>query len=283
MAAANQLQGLKEEATCSVCLEYFTDPVSLECGHVFCLSCITRCWEGLETYFPCPQCRETSKNKTLTPNRHLGNIVELLKQLQTPSAALQDETLCRDHKEKLKLFCEDDRISICVICREAKEHKQHKVRPIPEAAQEYKKSLHDHVERLKKELNDLQTWRAEESRTVEELEEIFKNQTKKILNTFELLKQFLEKEKKQLLSKLEEEHEEKMTKIRKNLSKLEKLQSTHQALITEMEGKCLQQDVELLKGMSAGPGDEMVASSGVQTTGGSVDNGRQTHHYHLQT
>ncbi|KAJ1134714.1 hypothetical protein NDU88_001161 [Pleurodeles waltl] len=244
MAANKQLM---EEATCSICLEYFTDPVASECGHVFCLSCITRCWEGLQTDFPCPQCRDTSKNKILRPIRQLGNIVELLKQLQTPSAATQGENLCREHEEKLKLFCEDDQVPICVACREAKEHKHHMVRPIPEAAQEYKKSLCDHVERLKMELKDLQTWTAEESRTAEELEEIFKNQTQKILNTFELLQQFLEKEKKQLLSELKEEHEEKMTKIREKLSKLEKLQSTHQDLITEMERKCQRQDVELLK------------------------------------
>ncbi|KAJ1134692.1 hypothetical protein NDU88_001139 [Pleurodeles waltl] len=238
---------LREEATCSICLEYFTDPVSVECGHAFCLSCITRCWEGLETDFPCPQCRETSKNKILRPIRQLGNIVELLKQLQTPSADPQGENLCREHEEKLKLFCEDDQVTICVICREAKEHRQHRVRPIPEAAQGYKKSIHDHMERLKKELKDLQTWTAEESGTAEEFEEIFKNQTKKILNTFELLQQFLEKEKKQLLSKLEEEHDEKMKKIWEKLNKLEKLQSTHQDLITTMAGKCQQQDVELLK------------------------------------
>ncbi|KAJ1134703.1 hypothetical protein NDU88_001150 [Pleurodeles waltl] len=244
MAANKQL---REEATCSICLEYFTDPVSVECGHAFCLSCITRCWEGLETDFPCPQCRETSKNKILRPIRQLGNIVELLKQLQTPSADPQGENLCREHEEKLKLFCEDDQVPICVICRESRDHKAHSVLPIPEAARGYKKSLHDHVERLKKELKDLQTWTAEGSRTAEELEEIFKNQTKKILNTFELLKQFLEKEKKQLLNELEEEHEEKMTKIREKLSKLEKLQTTHQDLITEVEGKCQQQDVELLK------------------------------------
>ncbi|XP_069093381.1 E3 ubiquitin-protein ligase TRIM39-like [Pleurodeles waltl] len=238
---------LREEATCSICLEYFTDPVSVECGHAFCLSCITRYWEGLETDFPCPQCRETSKNKILRPIRQLGNIVELLKQLQTPSADPQGENLCREHEEKLKLFCEDDQVTICVICREAKEHRQHRVRPIPEAAQGYKKSIHDHMERLKKELKDLQTWTAEESGTAEEFEEIFKNQTKKILNTFELLQQFLEKEKKQLLSKLEEEHDEKMKKIWEKLNKLEKLQSTHQDLITTMAGKCQQQDVELLK------------------------------------
>ncbi|XP_078501934.1 E3 ubiquitin-protein ligase TRIM39-like isoform X2 [Lissotriton helveticus] len=249
MAAETQLRSLKEEATCSICLEYFTDPVNVECGHVFCLSCITRCWEGLQTDFPCPQCRETSKTKIFRPVWQLANMVELAKHLHAPSATPQGENRCLEHEERLKLFCADDQKPICVICRESRDHKPHSVLPILEAAQEYKKTLHNHLERLKKELEILQTREAEQMRTVTDMEESFKNQTEKIMNTFELLKRFLEKEKQQLLSILEEEREEKMTKILKKLSKLEKQQSTHRDLITEIEGTCQQQDLVLLKGV----------------------------------
>ncbi|XP_069490996.1 E3 ubiquitin-protein ligase TRIM39-like isoform X2 [Ambystoma mexicanum] len=247
MAAAAQLQGLKEEATCSICLEYFTDPVSAECGHAFCLSCITQCWEGLETNFPCPQCRETSQRKTLRPYRQLGNIVEMLKQLHLPNATPQEENLCSEHEEKLKLFCEDDQRPICLVCRESRGHKAHTVLPIPEAAQEYKDKLYSHMEHLKKEVKDLQEWVEEESRKASELEANIMNQREKILSTFEHLKQFLEKEKQQLLSRLEKEQEENMKKIQEKLTQLEKQQSTHRDLITELERRCQQQDVDLLK------------------------------------
>uniref|UniRef100_A0A5F8G4R5 RING-type domain-containing protein n=1 Tax=Monodelphis domestica TaxID=13616 RepID=A0A5F8G4R5_MONDO len=43
LALAAELHG---EVTCSICLELFQDPVSIECGHSFCRSCIARCWEG---------------------------------------------------------------------------------------------------------------------------------------------------------------------------------------------------------------------------------------------
>ncbi|XP_069490973.1 E3 ubiquitin-protein ligase TRIM39-like isoform X2 [Ambystoma mexicanum] len=247
MAAAAQLQGLKEEATCSICLEYFTDPVSAECGHAFCRSCITQCWEGLETNFPCPQCRETSQSKTLRPYRQLGNMVEMLKQLQLPNATPQEENLCAEHEEKLKLFCEDDQRPICVVCSMSRDHKPHTVLPIQEAAQEYKDKLYSHMEHLKKELKDLQEWVEEESRKASELEANIMNQREKILSTFEHLKQFLEQEKQQLLSRLEKEQEENMKKIQEKLTQLEKQQSTHRDLITELESKCQQQDVDLLK------------------------------------
>ncbi|XP_069491145.1 E3 ubiquitin-protein ligase TRIM39-like isoform X2 [Ambystoma mexicanum] len=215
MAAAAQLQSLKEEATCSICLEYFTEPVSVECGHAFCLSCITQCWEGLEANFPCPQCRETSQSKTLRPYRQLGNMVEIAKQLQAPSNTPQEENMCREHEEKLKLFCEDDQRPICVVCSMSRDHKPHTVLPISEAAQEYKGNI------MKK--------------------------RESILSTFEHLKQFLEKEKQQLLSRLEKEQEEKMKKIQEKLTRLEEQQSTHWGLITELQRKCQQQDVDLLK------------------------------------
>ncbi|XP_069491019.1 E3 ubiquitin-protein ligase TRIM39-like [Ambystoma mexicanum] len=169
MAAAAQLQALKEEATCSICLEYFTDPVSVECGHAFCRSCITKCWEGLETNFPCPQCRKASQSKTLRPYRQLGNMVEMLKQLHLPNATPQEENLCSEHEEKLKLFCEDDQRP---VCRKSRGHKAHTVLPIPEAAQEYKDKLYSHMEHLKKELKDLHEWVEEEKRNASELKDV---------------------------------------------------------------------------------------------------------------
>ncbi|XP_069490978.1 E3 ubiquitin-protein ligase TRIM39-like isoform X2 [Ambystoma mexicanum] len=247
MAAPAQLQGLKEEATCSICLEYFTDPVSVECGHAFCRSCITQCWEGLETDFPFPQCRETFQNKTLRPNWQLANIVEMLKQLHLPNATPQEENLCSEHEEKLKLFCEDDQRPICLVCRESKGHRAHTVLPIPEAAQEYKDKLYSYMEHLKKELKDLHEWIEEERRKASELEGKIVNQREKILSTFEHLKQFLEQEKQQLLSRLEKEEEENMKKIQEKLTQLEKQQSTHRDLITELARKCQQQDLDLLK------------------------------------
>ncbi|CAM4653499.1 unnamed protein product, partial [Lepidochelys olivacea] len=59
MAAESPVESLQEEATCPICLEYFTDPVTLECGHNLCRACIAQCWEGPNTAASCPQCRET--------------------------------------------------------------------------------------------------------------------------------------------------------------------------------------------------------------------------------
>ncbi|XP_078496808.1 E3 ubiquitin-protein ligase TRIM39-like [Lissotriton helveticus] len=247
MAAANALQSLKEEATCSICLEYFTDPVSLECGHNFCLSCITRYWEGLQTDFPCPQCREISHSKTLRPNRQLANVVEISKLLRAPSPTPQEGNLCREHEEKLKLFCEDDQEPICVVCSVSRDHKPHTVLPIREAAQEYKERFQSYPDRLKKMLEDILELHRNEETKVTELEAKFTSQREQITKEFEKLQMFLEKEKSRHLSNLEEEEKKSLQSIKETVTKLEEQQFVLRSWITEIELKCQQQDVELLK------------------------------------
>uniref|UniRef100_A0A452GPC4 RING-type domain-containing protein n=1 Tax=Gopherus agassizii TaxID=38772 RepID=A0A452GPC4_9SAUR len=76
-----------EEATCPICLEYFKDPVIIECGHNFCRACIAQCWEGSDTAASCPQCRETVQQRNLRPNRKLANMVEITKRLNLQKVA----------------------------------------------------------------------------------------------------------------------------------------------------------------------------------------------------
>eukprot|EP00061_Rhincodon_typus_P016581 g44880.t1 len=64
MASKQQLQRLTEETTCSICLDFFTNPVVLECGHNFCRSCITQVWEKKEIN-SCPECREVFPERNL--------------------------------------------------------------------------------------------------------------------------------------------------------------------------------------------------------------------------
>lgn len=134
---------LQEEATCSICLDYFTDPVMTACGHNFCRECIQMSWEKGKVKkgkkkqkgsFPCPECREMSPQRNLRPNRLLTKVAEMARQ----HPGLQKRDLCQAHQEPLKLFCQDDQSPICVVCREAQEHRMHRVLPLDEAAREYK-------------------------------------------------------------------------------------------------------------------------------------------------
>ncbi|XP_056133860.1 zinc finger protein RFP-like [Lampris incognitus] len=56
MASGSSLLS-QEHFLCSVCLDVFTDPVTIPCGHNFCKSCITQCWDSNEEC-RCPNCNE---------------------------------------------------------------------------------------------------------------------------------------------------------------------------------------------------------------------------------
>ncbi|XP_029770071.1 zinc finger protein RFP-like, partial [Terrapene carolina triunguis] len=146
MAATNPVESLQEEAKCPVCLEYFTEPVTLECGHNFCRACISQCWEGSDTAPSCPQCRETVQQRNLRPNRQLANVLEIAKRLSLQAAkGAGGDGVCERHQEALKLFCEEDQTPICVVCDRSRAHRTHMVVPIEEAAQEYKERIQAHL------------------------------------------------------------------------------------------------------------------------------------------
>ncbi|RXN00381.1 Tapasin-related protein [Acipenser ruthenus] len=50
----------EEKFSCSVCLDLFTEPATIPCGHSFCLDCIGSYWDQNDQtgVYSCPQCRE---------------------------------------------------------------------------------------------------------------------------------------------------------------------------------------------------------------------------------
>ncbi|XP_040202958.1 E3 ubiquitin-protein ligase TRIM39-like [Rana temporaria] len=82
MASSN----LRAELECSVCLNIYTDPVNLRCGHNFCQVCIDRVLDtqGGSGGYSCPECREKFQDRpALHKNITLRNIVENFLSAQT--------------------------------------------------------------------------------------------------------------------------------------------------------------------------------------------------------
>uniref|UniRef100_A0A8C5PQS7 Uncharacterized protein n=1 Tax=Leptobrachium leishanense TaxID=445787 RepID=A0A8C5PQS7_9ANUR len=69
---------LRDEVTCSICLNIYTDPVTLPCGHSFCRTCIGNVMDRQEARrYSCPECRDMFKIKPdLKRNLRLNNIAE---------------------------------------------------------------------------------------------------------------------------------------------------------------------------------------------------------------
>uniref|UniRef100_A0A670KBN4 Uncharacterized protein n=1 Tax=Podarcis muralis TaxID=64176 RepID=A0A670KBN4_PODMU len=233
---------LHKEATCSICLEYFRDPVSIPCGHSFCRSCIAQCWKERSSDFSCPQCRVVSLQRNFRPNRELGNVVEIAKRLgsraeqEEPGGGGGGRQLCPKHREALKLFCSEEEELICCICRESRAHRSHAVFPVEEAAHDYKvKSgkTRTHLTGNQAE-GPSQWWRPPSER-------------QKLMSEFELVHHFLEEQEKLLLLQLNELEKEIMKHQKEHGGKFSDEIVSLSALIDEIEEKCTQPDSEFLQ------------------------------------
>ncbi|KAM7145806.1 zinc finger protein RFP-like [Macrochelys suwanniensis] len=248
MAAANPAKTLQDEITCPICLEYFKDPVSLDCDHSFCRACITQCWEGFATDVSCPQCRAIFPQRNLRLNRQLGNIVEAARELRLQTRREPEpERLCEKHKEPLKLFCKEDEIPICLVCDRSKEHRGHTVIPAEEAAEEFKEKIQAHLQTLREEREKLLRCKVSvETRSQEYLRNT-RTERRTIVSEFQQLRQFLEEQERLLLAQLEKLEKEIVTIWRENVIKLSEEISRLSELISETEGKCQKPVSEFLQ------------------------------------
>ncbi|XP_076740287.1 tripartite motif-containing protein 16-like [Maylandia zebra] len=79
----------KEKFCCSICLDLLTDPVTIPCGHSYCMNCIKTQWDSEDTkqIHSCPQCRQTfTPRPSLVKSTMLADLVAELKKIGLQAA-----------------------------------------------------------------------------------------------------------------------------------------------------------------------------------------------------
>ncbi|XP_077078005.1 E3 ubiquitin/ISG15 ligase TRIM25-like [Siphateles boraxobius] len=123
MAESSISEAEEDQFSCSICLDLLKDPVTIPCGHSYCMSCITDYWnkDDQKRVYSCPQCRQTfTPRPALNKNVMLAEVVETLKKtkVQTAHTALSyagpgdvECDVCTGRKRKA--------VKSCLMCLES--------------------------------------------------------------------------------------------------------------------------------------------------------------------
>uniref|UniRef100_A0A8C5Z2B2 Pyrin n=1 Tax=Marmota marmota marmota TaxID=9994 RepID=A0A8C5Z2B2_MARMA len=186
-----------------------------------------------------------------TPRSHLPSCQQCQASLnKNSSGGLSPEPLpqCQRHMKQVQLlFCEDHREPICLICRLSQEHQGHRVRPIEEAALEYREKIQKQLEHLKELRKSGEEQRSQGDKKTESLLKQTETQKQRIRCQMKQLCQFLEQQEQLFVTWTEElgqtigqVRETFGTRVSQHISRLDEL-------IGELEAKQSQSEWEIMQ------------------------------------
>uniref|UniRef100_A0A672SED3 Zinc-binding protein A33-like n=1 Tax=Sinocyclocheilus grahami TaxID=75366 RepID=A0A672SED3_SINGR len=202
-----------DELSCPVCCEIFKTPVILSCSHSFCKECLQQFWTTKGTQ-ECPVCRRDSKHDPPV-NLALKNLCESFLKERNERRSSESEEICSLHREKLKLFCLEDKQPVCLVCINSQKHDNHTFRPIGEAVSSYKEELNTSLKPLQENLKHHEEMKKEFEKTVQHIVSQAEHTERQIKQQFEKLHQFLRDEEEATITALREEEEQKKQMMEK--------------------------------------------------------------------
>nr|KAF6490208.1 MEFV innate immuity regulator, pyrin [Molossus molossus] len=190
----------QDEAVCPLCHAQEGDPVGGTCVHDSC-SCSVASRDPKASGGCLPKCLRCQ----VSLSRKSSGSLEQREGLQMASLSPQALPQCKRHMKQVQLlFCEDHGEPICLICSLSQEHRGHQVRPIEEAALEYKKQIQKQLEHLKELKKSGEEQRSQGNKNTSNYLKQTEIQKQRVRYQLEQLCQFLEQQERLFVAWLEE-------------------------------------------------------------------------------
>ncbi|GCC21418.1 hypothetical protein chiPu_0019888 [Chiloscyllium punctatum] len=225
--SATDCQELEEKLLCAICLDMFSEPVTISCGHTFCLRCLRAHWDRQSPAgpFDCPNCRKLfpQRPEPLARNLLLEDMVNYLRvrSPETPLSPAAESGSCPHHRRALELYCSTDRQCICSVCTTGK-HKGHDLITVEDARLQREKELmakHEEVRRQVKKTEELIDTLKQQKISVKDCAS---RAQKNYGNKFAMLRKELEQVQDKVLRYIENEEQLAVEQADSALEKLER-------------------------------------------------------------
>ncbi|XP_059192140.1 E3 ubiquitin-protein ligase TRIM21-like isoform X7 [Centropristis striata] len=123
MSAAASCLLTEDQFLCSICLDVFTDPVAIPCGHNFCKTCITKHWDKNVPY-QCPNCNKVFYTRPeLQVNTVISEVVAQFRQsAQQKASSSSSEQQVSEPGEVPCDVCTGTKLKAlksCLVCLES--------------------------------------------------------------------------------------------------------------------------------------------------------------------
>ncbi|XP_058518288.1 tripartite motif-containing protein 43 [Ochotona princeps] len=241
------LHQVQKELSCAICLNYMMDPVTINCGHSFCRPCVCLAWEEAKSPVLCPVCREPAQKEDFKTNVHLKNLVSIARQTSIQHSQNSEEDMCGTHKETRKIFCEEDKSLLCVLCSDPQEHAGHRHCAIDHAAENSREMLAKQMRSLWKQMEENQRNLNEESTILSEWTLYMCWQRENIKVSYEMLHPGPHQDEKQHMDTLRKQHNSIFQKLKKSKAKMVLKKQQLKKIYKELMKMYHQPDVELLQ------------------------------------
>ncbi|KAI1886086.1 hypothetical protein AGOR_G00210400 [Albula goreensis] len=262
---------LVNEVTCPLCSSLFVDPVRLDCEHNYCRQCIIDYWKKGEQKqegevegksnggYTCPLCQEIFPQFTLKSNKLLATIVERVRSLGmqhhkvplegTRKCAPSQGTsvrraesegvrgLCSAHREPLKMYCEEERTAICVVCAVSKDHRTHSLAPIEEIFTQCQETFQVAVKHFERQKEDIEKLYLKREQEIQEIKKQSVSLQAHLVQETEQLLQCIQTERERLCSTLQRDTERLLALRQKALTHLSQETGTLQQEVTSMNAR----------------------------------------------